>query len=38
MRGATVDAVGTDTDWTAFHVACDHNEPECAEALALTHR
>jgi ankyrin repeat protein len=25
---------GQDTGWTAFHSACDHNQPDCAEALA----
>jgi ankyrin repeat protein len=34
-RCAAVDAVdGRDLGWTAFHTACYHGQPECAEALA----
>jgi ankyrin repeat protein len=33
-RGAAVDAVHPDSNATAFHYACDRNQPECAEALA----
>jgi ankyrin repeat protein len=32
--GAAVDAVEPNEGWTAFHTACHHNWPECAEALA----
>ena len=28
------DAVDLDTGMTAFHIACDANQPECAEELA----
>jgi ankyrin repeat protein len=33
-RGAAVDAVEPTGGWTAFHFACYHNHPVCAEALA----
>jgi ankyrin repeat protein len=33
-RGAAVDATYPGTGWTAFHSACYHNQPECAEELA----
>jgi ankyrin repeat protein len=33
-RGAAVDAVEPTEGWTAFHLACYHNQAECAEALA----
>ena len=33
-RGAAVDAAHPVTGGTAFHLACYHNQPECAEALA----
>jgi hypothetical protein len=32
-RGAAVDAVKPATGGTAFHSACDSNQPECVEAL-----
>jgi ankyrin repeat protein len=32
-RGAAMDAVQPDSVFTAFHAACFHNQPECAEAL-----
>jgi ankyrin repeat protein len=33
-RGAAVDAVEPTTGGTAFHIACENNQAECAEALA----
>jgi ankyrin repeat protein len=32
-RGAILDAMDTNAGVTAFHVACAHDEPACAEAL-----
>jgi ankyrin repeat protein len=33
-QGAAVDAMRPDTGFTAFHMACLNNHPECAEMLA----